>query len=189
MADISSTLAPKSDQQNYDDYVQGPRTVTVSGVNVPGGDQPVHVELAEYPGRPYKPNKSMRRILAKGWGPKSEAWVGKRLTLFGNPDVIYAGKAVGGIEVSAMSDIDKPFSVQLTVTRGKKKPHKVDVLPDAPAQSTEVPADILATIAKAKQDGNLPAYLEYVKDQNAPAHIVARVQGELDALKETGADA
>lgn len=184
MADITETLAPKSDQQNYDDYVQGPRTVTVSGVKVPGGDQPVHVELAEYPGRPYKPNKSMRRVLAKGWGPDSDKWVGKRLTLFGNPDVIYAGKAVGGIEVSAMSDIDKPFSVQLTVTRGKKKPHKVDKLEDAPApsqQTVEIPADVIANVEKAKKDGNLGSYLAWLQDNGAPEQIVAYVKDQEEA--------
>ena len=180
MADISETLAPKSDQQNYDDYVQGPRTVTVSGVKVPGGDQPVHVELAEYPGRPYKPNKSMRRILAKGWGPDSDKWVGKRLTLFGNPDVIYAGKAVGGIEVSAMSDIDKPFSVQLTVTRGKKKPHKVEKLEDAPAM---VPRDWSAEINAADMDTLRNLWHE------APREFQPAITEKVNALKESGADA
>lgn len=178
--DITNTLAPKSDQQNYDDYVQGPRTVTVSGVKVPGGDQPVHVELAEYPGRPYKPNKSMRRVLAKGWGPDSETWAGKRLTLFGNPDVIYAGKAVGGIEVSAMSDIDKPFSIQLTVTRGKKKPHKVEVLESAHVM---VPRDWSAEIDAADMDGLRELWSQ------VPAEFQPKISEKVAALKETGADA
>ncbi|AIY01182.1 hypothetical protein ART_1583 [Arthrobacter sp. PAMC 25486] len=118
--DISETLAAKSDQQNYDDYLLGPRTVTITAVHVPGGDQPVHIELAEYPGRPYKPNKSMRRVLAKAWGPESGVWVGRGLTLFGNSKVSYGGKAVGGIEIAAMSHIDKPLSLPLTSKRGQK---------------------------------------------------------------------
>lgn len=102
--DIGDTIAPKSDQQNYDDYQLGPRTVTVTGVKVIKGDQqPVHLELAEYPGRPYKPNKSMRRVLAEFWGSDSSAYAGRMLTLFGNPKVTYGGQAVGGIEIAAMS--------------------------------------------------------------------------------------
>lgn len=131
--DISDTLAAKSDQQNYDDYLLGPRTVTITAVHVPGGDQPVHIELAEYPGRPYKPNKSMRRVMAKAWGPNSDVWVGRGLTLFGNSKVSYGGKAVGGIEIAAMSHIDKPLSLPLTSKRGQKAVFTVQPLA-APVQ-------------------------------------------------------
>lgn len=185
MTDISGTLAPKSDQQNYDDYIAGPRTVTISGVHVPGGDQPVSVELVEYPGRPFKPNKSMRRILAKGWGTDSSVWVGRGLTLFGNPAVIYGGKAVGGIEIAAMSHLDGPLKVPLTVRRGQKKDFVVQPLaaPQPPAQSgpPTVPADVHANVAKAIEAGTLADYLEYATTNNAPAHIVEHIQ---NAIKE-----
>lgn len=128
--DISGTLAPKSDQQNFDDYLTGPRTVTITAVHVPGGEQPVVVELAEHPGRPFKPNKSMRRVLAKAWGPDTDVWVGRRLTLFGNNTVTYGGKEVGGIEIAAMSHLDKPLKMPLTAKRGQKKDFTVQPLPD-----------------------------------------------------------
>jgi hypothetical protein len=176
--DISETLAPKSDQQNFDDYRTGPRTVTVSGVVVPGGDQPVSVELAEYPGRPFKPNKSMRRILAAGWGAESSVWVGRRLTLFGNPAVIYGGKAVGGIEIAAMSDLTKPLTVSLTATRGKRKPFTVHPLPDAaPNPAPEVISDkVKADTAKAITEGKVPEYLAYLAEQGAPKFVTDYVQ-------------
>lgn len=128
--DISGTLAPKSDQQNFDDYLTGPRTVTVTAAHVPGGEQPVVIELAEYPGRPFKPNKSMRRVIAKAWGPDTDVWTGHRLTLFGNPAVSYGGKAVGGIEIAAMSHLDKPLKMPLTAKRGQKRDFTVQPLPD-----------------------------------------------------------
>jgi len=127
----------------------GPRTVTISAVDVPGGDQPVSVDLAEYPGRPFKPNKSMRRVLAKAWGAESAVWVGRRLTLFGNPAVIYGGKAVGGIEIAAMSHIDKPLTMPLTAKRGQKKSFTVQTL--AAAAPTRPTRDWL-TEAKAAPD-------------------------------------
>ena len=32
MTDIAKLIEPKSDQQNYDDYITGPKTVTISDV-------------------------------------------------------------------------------------------------------------------------------------------------------------
>lgn len=129
--DLTETIAPKTDQQNYDDYLAGPRSVTVSAVNKGSQEQPVNVELAEYPGRPFKPNLSMRRVLFTLWGAKGDAYVGRRMVLFGNPDVVYGGKAVGGVEIAAMSDIgNKPRTVSLTATRGRKRSFTVQPLPD-----------------------------------------------------------
>ena len=132
--DITETLAPRSDQQNYDDYIAGPRTVTVTAGRVTGNaEQPVSLELAEYPGRPYKPNKSMRRVIAAAWGVETDAYVGRRMTLVGNPDVKYGGKAVGGIEIAAMSHLEKPLTLPLTEARGRKRQFTVQPLQDAPA--------------------------------------------------------
>lgn len=130
--DMSETIAPKTDQQNFDDYLLGPRTVTISGVSKGNPEQPVNVELKEYPGRPYKPNKSMRRVLVAAWGADSSAYVGRRLTLVGNPKVVYGGKAVGGIEIAGMSHLSKPLTLALTETRGKKRSFTVQPLPGAP---------------------------------------------------------
>ena len=77
--DLTESIAPKSDQQNYDDYIAGNRTVTISAVTKGSAEQPVNVELLEYPGRPFKPNKSMRRVLVLAWGPDSTAYVGRRM--------------------------------------------------------------------------------------------------------------
>lgn len=143
--DISGTLAPKSDQQNYDDYLTGSRTVTITAVHVVNGEQPVVIELAEFPGRPFKPNKSMRRVLAKAWGPDSDVWVGRGLTLFGNSTVTYGGKAVGGIEISHMSHLDKPLRMPLTAKRGQKKDFTVQPLATPPpATQRDWPAEIAA---------------------------------------------
>ena len=128
--DISGTIEPKSDQQNYDDLVTGPRTVTVVEVKAGPADQPVHLHLAEFPGRPYKPNKTMRRVLAAVWGLDASAYVGRRLTLVGNPDVKWGGKKVGGIEIAAMSHMTEPRSLMLTYTRGQRREHVVRPLPD-----------------------------------------------------------
>lgn len=130
--DISTTTAPKSDQVNYEDYIGGPRTHTISEVRLVAGEQPVEIHLADMPGRPYKPSKTMRRLLIAAWGKDGLEYVGRRLTLIGNPDVKWAGQAVGGIQISHMSHLTKPMTLALTETRGKRAKHTVQPLPDAP---------------------------------------------------------
>ena len=126
--DVSETTAPRSDQQNYDDYIGGPKTVTVSEVKKGSAEQPVEIHLTEFPGRPFKPSKSMRRVLVSAWGSDSTAYVGRRMTLYGDPDVRFGGQAVGGIRISHLSDIPKTLTVALTVTRGKRAPFTVEPL-------------------------------------------------------------
>ena len=131
MPDIGDTILAKSDQINAVDLA-APVTVTVAGVDVVGGDQPVNIHLVEYPGKAYRPSKSMRRVLVKCWGPKSADYAGRRLTLYNDPSVLWAGKPVGGIRISHASHIDKPVTLSLAVARGKLTPHTVQPLPDAP---------------------------------------------------------
>lgn len=128
--DLTKTTEPKSDQQNFDDYVAGPKTVTVHEVKSGTPDQPVEIHLDEFPGRPFKPSKSMRRVLVYAWGPDSSVYVGRRLTLFGDPTVKFGGQAVGGIRISHLSHIPGTLTVALTVTRGKREPFIVQPLDD-----------------------------------------------------------
>lgn len=129
--DISDSLAANSAQQNYDEYLAGPKTVTVSEVKKGTAEQPVEVHLVEFPGKPFKPAKTVRRLLAKVWGTDASQWAGRRLTIYGDPEVRYGGKAVGGLRVSHVSHIDKPVEVLLTESRGKKRPHTVQPLVEA----------------------------------------------------------
>ena len=137
--DISDSLAANSNQQNYDEYLAGPKTVTVSEVKKGSAEQPVEVHLVEFPGKPFKPAKTVRRLLAKVWGTDASQWAGRRLTIYGDPDVRYGGKAVGGLRVSHVSHIDKPVDVLLTESRGKKRSHTVHPLPE-PAPTPYAPS-------------------------------------------------
>ena len=131
--DISDTIIPRSDQLNFDDVAVTPITATVTEVKRGNAEQPVEIHLAETPGRPFKPSKSMRRVLVAAWGKDAQQYVGRRLTLFGDPHVKWAGQEVGGIRISHLSHLSQPLRVALTVTRGKREPYTVQPLPDAPA--------------------------------------------------------
>lgn len=126
--DISNTIEPRSDQLNADDLMAGPRTFTIERVAMGDPEQPVHVHLVETPGRPYKPSKSMRRVLVAAWGKDADLYAGRSLTLYRDPSVKFGKDAVGGIKISHLSDLDKTLTVALTVTRGKRAPHTVEPL-------------------------------------------------------------
>jgi hypothetical protein len=117
--DLSSTVIAKSDQLNADDLIE-PITITVTRVDkVSAKDQPVHVHSA---GRqPFKPCLTMRRLLIAAWGKYKDEWVGRSMTVFCDPEVMWAGKEHGGIRVSHVSHITEPVSKMLAVTRGRKK--------------------------------------------------------------------
>lgn len=134
--DIGATIAPRSDQLNAEDMLSGPRMVTVEKVTRGSAEQPVNIHLVEFPGRPFKPCKSMRRVLVAAWGSDAKGYTGRRMMLYNDPAVRFGGQNVGGIRISALSDIDQRLTLALTVTRGKRAPYIVDPLPDAPPAIT-----------------------------------------------------
>lgn len=150
MVDIAKAIEPRSDQQNYDDLITGPRTVTVEAVDQDKEGR-ASIHLTEYPGRPFKPSKTNLRLIAQAWGTHAPDWTGRRLTLTGDPTVRFGGQQVGGIRVTALSHIEKAFTANLTTTRGKRAPYKVDVLEAAPPQYAEpVPVPAFETVDEAR---------------------------------------
>lgn len=131
--DISAAAQPRSDQLNADDLIGGPQLVTITEVRRGNDEQPVNIITKEFgPGRPYKPGKSMLRVLIAAWGKDASTYAGRRLMLYRDPDIRFGKDTVGGIRISAMSHIDTRLTLALTVTRGRRAPFTVDPLPDAP---------------------------------------------------------
>jgi hypothetical protein len=139
MIDISDTLQAKSDQLNADDIVGGPITVTISDVNKVQTDQPLSIKYTGYQGQPFKPCKTVRRILAAVWGSDASKWIGQSMTLYNDPTVLWAGKPVGGIRVSHVTGIDQPMVLKLSETRGKKADYKVEPLTNVPSGQASNP--------------------------------------------------
>lgn len=137
--DLTESLAPKSDQLNAEDLLAGPRTFTVAEVRAGSAEQPVDVHLVELPGRPFKPSKTVRRLLVGAWGADSTAYTGRKMTLFRDAEVRFGGQAIGGIRVSHLSHLDVPLKLALATTRGKRAIFTVLPLEDAP---TPPPVDV-----------------------------------------------
>jgi hypothetical protein len=124
---LRDTIVPKSDQLNYDDVMSTTITADVIGLAMGTPEQPVSIKLKNVD-RPYKPNKSMRRVLIAIWGDEGRKWIGQRMRIRGNPEVKWGGQPVGGIEVAAMSGISVPTAVKLTISRGKRVDYIVQPL-------------------------------------------------------------
>ncbi len=127
MTDLSTTIAPKSDQLNADDLISGPRTITITKVsaNPDSAEQPISIFFDGDAGKPYKPCKSMRRVLVRVWGTDGTKFVGRAMTLYRDDKVQFGGLAVGGIRISQMSHIETDVTMALTATRASRKPFTV----------------------------------------------------------------
>lgn len=126
MNDMSMVIVPKSDQINADDLIAGPRTITITSVDIrPGTEQPVSIHFDGDGGKPYKACKSMCRVMVSAWGPDAKAYVGRSLTLYRDPSVKWGGMEVGGIRISHMSHIERDMVLALTATKGSRKPFTV----------------------------------------------------------------
>jgi hypothetical protein len=144
--DLSETIAPTSDQLDAVDLLGGPRTFTIKDVRTGNAEQPVQVDLVEFP-RPWRPGKSMRRVLVAAWGKDGATYAGRRVRLYCDPNVTFGKDKVGGTRISHLSHIDKTMSVPLLVTRGRSAMFTVDPLPDDASQghaSPEPTADAVA---------------------------------------------
>jgi hypothetical protein len=126
--DISKALVAKSDCLNASDLTGAPIVANIAAVRKGDAAKPVIVDLVGMDGRPWKPSKGMLRVIANAWGTESDAWVGRSVKLVNNPEVIYAGEPVGGVEVVAMSHIDKAFTIPVRISQKKVKQHHVAVL-------------------------------------------------------------
>lgn len=138
--DVTKHIKIKSDQLNADDFLGGPQTFTITHLSEnPDGDQSLNIHTAETPDRVYRPNTTMKKVLVAIWGGSGNAYIGRRITLYRNPDVPWGKEKVGGIEIAAMSHIEKATTV--SVSTGRSKPRRritVQPIPDlAPAVTVQ----------------------------------------------------
>ena len=158
--DISKALVAKSDQLNASDLTGAPIVVTIKGARKGDAAKPVIVDLVGMDGRPWKPSKGMLRVVAHAWGTESDVWAGRSVKLVNNPEVIYAGEPVGGVEVVAMSHIDKPFTIPVRISQKKVKQHHVEVLAEPVTEPWQAQWQAIRNaLGAAGYEGDGPALL------------------------------
>lgn len=186
--DVTKAIQAKSDQLNADDLVGGPITIKITDVDVTAGDQPIQISYEGDNGRPWRPCKTAARCLAAIWGSNAAQWVGMSCTIYNDPTVTWAGAAVGGVRVSHMEGLDKPRSLQLAKTRGKKgavtiQPLQVSTTtPDTPPPDNTAALQSARDAAKTGSEG-FRAWWKENADKRAAANEI------MDELKKTAADA
>jgi hypothetical protein len=160
---IDATLAPKSDQLDAIELSQ-PRTITVRAVTAGSGEQPINVYFDGDDGRPFRPSKTVRRILREAWGNRGSDWVGKSATLYNDKTVKYGGIEVGGVRVSHVSHIDSPLTMMLPVTRGKFAKYHIQ-----PLVPLRIPTDkfkaVLKRMAAAEDESTLLAIAKEINEE------------------------
>ena len=118
ISDLTPTIKPKSDKLNADDLLTGPMDVKITDIKSGPVDQPVHIHIKGQ--QPYKPCKTMRRVLITAWGSNGKDWIGKSMTLYYDPTVKFCGIALGGIRIRHLSHIKQTLNMMLTATRRRK---------------------------------------------------------------------
>lgn len=197
--EILDALAPKSDQLNADDLIgRKPFTVTIVHARSAGkgAEQPWTIEFtdcafADGRAKPWKPSKSMRRLLVAAWGTKMREWRGRRVTLYLDPDVRFGKDVVGGIRVSHLSHLpnDRPLTVNLTVTRGKKAPWTVKPVPATAPPATSFYDQLLALInSGVVTKVQVHAALNQRRAAEVPASEHAAILARLQAVQQTVPD-
>ena len=129
MTNLADTILSKSDQLNAIDLIATEKTITVTKVDVvKGREQPTWIYYDGDNGRPFKPSLGMRRVLCAAWTDESDDYIGRSMTLFNEPTVMWGGKQVGGLQISHVSHIEKPVTIPLIITRGKSIAYTVKPL-------------------------------------------------------------
>jgi hypothetical protein len=180
--DIRASIAPKSNQLNADDLIGQPRTIRVTTVKAWNAEQPIAIHFEGDNGNPYLPCKSMRRVLVAAWGDRGADWIGRSMTLYQDPEVIFGGVKVGGIRISHLSHIDEPRSILLTTTRSKRKPYLVKPLKaDEGPQKDRQPKYVGDDVDQAR----LYRVLRHIEASTTQDQLLAAVKAaEIDKLPE-----
>ena len=185
MLDMSPVIVPKSDQISADDFISGPRTYQIESVAInPGTEQPVNISLVGE-NRVWKPCKSMARVLVAAWGPDAKLYSGKSVTLYRDPKVKWGGLEVGGVRISHMSHIERPLSMALTATKGRRADYTVKPLvlqvsrePAREEPAALTPKEAADLIAEAETMADLIAVWKLLAPtrRDYPEHVDALTQ-------------
>lgn len=177
------TAEPRSDQINYEDFLAGPRVYTIGGVRVGTAEQKYDIQLQEEQ-RVWRPPLTVLRTLIACWGDDATVWQGRQAELYGDPSIRFGKDAVGGIRIKALSHLDEPKTVSVTVARGKRQ--KITVQP-LPVQDAPQEADWYAAIEEAAGDTEALRQLwQDASKANVSQQVLQAIQ---DAAQPQGDDA
>lgn len=185
MVDVRPLIKAKSDQLNSEDLVNSPRTIKITRTEAGSSEQPLKIFFEGDNGKPYKPGKSMMRVMNRVWGHESNDWVGQSMTLYCDDSVKFGGDVVGGIRISHMTGLNSDLTFPLTISRARSKAFTVKPLTGASVASKPAinAADALsdAKLAASKGKDAFTAWWNS-KEGKARRHLVEANMGELQEI-------
>jgi hypothetical protein len=156
---VADLIVPRSDQLNAEQLWDKPMTITVTAVKKVGGvgtQQPLVINYDGDNGRPYKPCKTMIKVMEKAWGDDIRAYVGKSMQLYCDRLVSFGDqKNIGGIRISHMTDLAgnaAKMALPLLITRGRKHTYiveRLDVVAKPDAKATLESAETMQDLVEA----------------------------------------
>lgn len=182
--DITDALAPNSDQLDAIELV-APRTFTIAPggrLAVRDGKTVAEIALEGFP-RVWRPSKGMLDVLARCWGSDAKQWVGRRVTLYNDPDVMFGKDRVGGIRVSHLSHIDGTQTVNIRAAgRGRSpKPWKVEPLPDVDPETVTKAFNAINTATTTARLDEIETHARNIGIHTAVADAIKARRTELGA--------
>ena len=185
-SDITETCKPKSDQLNADELLGGPITIKIRDQKVNATlDQPVSLYFDGDEGRPWKPNKSMRKILKAIWGGFASQYVGKSLTLYREATVSFGGAEVGGIQFSHAEGLEKPYTCSINARKGGYK-KSFTIQPLVTKDEPKIDVEAVNTAARGEAEKGKSAFIKWYQSNAATRDLVKPIMTE---LQETAAKA
>lgn len=204
MNDMLSVIEPKSDQLNADSLLGGPITVTITAVSIrPGTEQPVSIHYDGDNGKPYKPCKSMMRVMVHCWDSDANKYVGRGMRLYCDPKVRWGGMEIGGIRISHMSHIDRPMTMALTESKSKRAIFTVQPLTaEKPTgRKAPTPQEVADTLVmqinravdmtahnELLTDETVAKQIAWLKDKQPKLYATVDAAVQASVLRHTGVD-
>lgn len=190
--DITDALAPTSDQLDAIELVN-PRTFTIdtgSRLGSREGKTVAEIRLVGFP-RVWRPSKGMLDVLAACWDTDAKVWVGHRVTLYNDPDVMFGRDKVGGVRISHLSHIDGPRDLKIRASgQGKTQRWHVNALPtdEAPDLSTITDVDELRALYDATRSPDVRAQIRARKAELVAAPPATITDPPADLWQDGGAE-
>lgn len=145
--DMLAAIKPKSHQLNADSLWGGPKTIRIRDVTEGiSADQPVALYYDGDEGLPYLPSKGMRRVIVAVWGIQTKDYIGRSMTIFRDPKVLFGGVETGGIRISHMSHITSDQKIAVAMNKTSRKPVIIKplILPKEQPEQSPAPLQLPA---------------------------------------------
>jgi len=183
---IAAACAADTDQLNAEDLIGKPITGRIERVKTTRKrkktDQPVVVFLDAWK-YPWKPCKTMVRLLRELWGDDPRAWVGQSVTLYAQDGVRDpAGGTTHGVRMSHAT-IPEQRTAHLTEARGRKRAWTVrplDVASPDLAAVLESHGWTVAKLDEARAAKGRPPIADLTDDQRRQLAVRYQDRGALD---------